>query len=272
MYPPPVRQRLIAGWGAVSDDTAQSALVLLSLARHPDDPVAFQADFGRRVRVWFLSAPPGIGLATVKACLRLVAGVPAARSGVNSAGNGAAMRAAVLGSAFRGDPTSRVAFVEAASGVTHTHPLAIQGAQLIALAAATSRDEFDAEARRLAPDWPFEARWPESGPNGYVVPSVNASLEIWRSSPDFPSAIERAIRLGGDTDTVGAMVGGIMGPAGAPQNWNRIFGWPQTRDEDAIRRGARTPYVRMLATHAATLPIILGHGFRRLLPPYDGVA
>ena len=124
MMPLPVRQRLFFGRGFVSDDTVLSAIALAALAATQSET---QRKFARGLRWWFLSIPPGIGLSTIKACLRLCIGVPSARSGVPSAGNGAAMRAAVIGAAYGKNHEARVAAVDAISRVTHTHPLAIQG-------------------------------------------------------------------------------------------------------------------------------------------------
>jgi len=141
-----LRQCLFAGMGAISDDTQQSAMAYLAIQRHPDDPEAAAAQFARMLKKRFLTIPPGVGLATVKASLKLLAGVKAAKSGVNSAGNGAAMRAPVIGCLLADDPEKRAAFVVALSRVTHTHPLAIQGAQIVADAAAAlcrnAQEEF----------------------------------------------------------------------------------------------------------------------------------
>lgn len=277
IYPFPLRQRLFFGKGMTSDDTAQSALIAESLMRHPNDVNAFQADFGKELRKWFLSLPPGIGLSTAKACLRLCFGTKPKFSGVASAGNGAAMRSAVIGAAFAHDEAARVAFVEASARVTHTHRRAIEGAQLIALAAALaangSAHDFDQEARRLAGDWPWDEGWPERrGPSGYVIHSVNAAIAIWKEGLSWEASLARVVQLGGDTDTVGAMVGGILGASGdftgVSPKWERSIGWPQRSDYEAIARGSRVSFVRLALSHAMGLPIVLLHGFRRLLPPY----
>jgi len=276
LYPLPLRQRFLFGRGVTSDDTAQSAMIVQSLARHPTDIEAFQTDFAQRLKVWFAAIPPGIGLSTVKACLRLWIGKGPKRSGVPSAGNGAAMRSSVIGAAFAHDPAARIAFVEASTRVTHTHPLAVQGAQLIALAAALSAtgqaSEFDRQANELCPEWPWEEKWPERGPGGYVLHSVNAGIEVWKENLGWEDAIVRVIQLGGDTDTVGAMVGGILGASGdfsgVKPEWQRTLNWPQPRDYEAIRKGWQVPQARMVLDNLLILPIVLLHGMRRLFPPY----
>lgn len=275
LMPFPLRQRLLVRRGAVSDDTVQSGLVLAAMKRANGDIEEFRKDLGKSLRKWFLSIPPGIGLATIKASLRLCLGVPASRSGVNSAGNGAAMRAAVIGAALHDDPIARVKFVEASSRITHAHPDAIAGAQLIALAAALMAnnqiERFSEEAIGIAPGWKSDLEWSEKGPTGYVIQSVNAAMSIV-SQPGITlsEGIEKAISLGGDTDTIAAMVGGILAARAEPpdieERWLRYMGWPSPID---IENESLSPtYLRLLGQHLVALPAILAFGFRRLLPPF----
>lgn len=274
LMPFPLRQRMFFGRGFVSDDTLQSVFALQALIECDGNLDCFVRGFAGRLRKWFLSMPPGIGMATVKASLRLCVGVAQSKSGVRSAGNGAAMRSAVLGAAFCDDDAARVRFVEACARVTHTDSSAIQGAHLIALAASLSAKQqgtlFLEQARKTFPDWPWDTPLPERGPSGWVVHSVNAALQIWQRNPDDPKgAIEEAVSMGGDTDTVAAMLGGILGADPRthwPSEWEKLWGWPQVTDLDRLT--LRPSYLRMLAQHLCQLPIILGFGLRRLLPPY----
>ncbi|HET6423428.1 MAG TPA: ADP-ribosylglycohydrolase family protein, partial [Planctomycetaceae bacterium] len=91
---PPDRFRLFGRWGLVSDDTEHACLVAQSVIASGCNPQQFERQLARRLRSWFLMLPAGIGLATLKACLKLCIGLSPSRSGVRSAGNGAAMRAA----------------------------------------------------------------------------------------------------------------------------------------------------------------------------------
>jgi ADP-ribosyl-[dinitrogen reductase] hydrolase len=81
----------------MSDDTEHSCMVAESLIESGFDPERFEALFAKRLRWWLLGVPAGTGFATLRACLRLLCGIPSYRSGVFSAGNGPAMRAAILG-------------------------------------------------------------------------------------------------------------------------------------------------------------------------------
>ncbi len=265
--PSPMRQRLFLGRGMLSDDTLQSVFVAQAIRRHPDDPLAAATFFGRRVRRWFWTLPPGIGLSTAKACLRLTLGMRP--SGVPSAGNGSAMRSAVAGVMIE-DADARDAMVAALSRVTHTHELAILGAQVVAFAAACGDPEvFDELAPARYPGWDFSATFRATGPTGYVVESVQAALSVWRAHPcDLLGALEAAIRLGGDTDSVAAIVGGLVGASSevvVGSDLTRWFGWPQADELLADD----VPWGRVHVAHAVGLPVVLAHGFRRMLPPYQ---
>ena len=76
------RHRFLFSHGMVSDDTEHTLFVAQALLTHPDDVVAFQRCLAWKLRLWLLVLPAGIGLATLKAILRLWLGFPPSRSGV----------------------------------------------------------------------------------------------------------------------------------------------------------------------------------------------
>ena len=119
LFPGPWRQRLLPNTGLVSDDTEHAFFVTQSLLEEPNDPLAFARRVAWRLRWWLLAAPAGVGFATLRATCRLWLGVPPQRSGVRSAGNGAAMRAPLLGAYFVDDHDRRRAFVTASTAITH---------------------------------------------------------------------------------------------------------------------------------------------------------
>src|SRR5271170_3707275 len=116
------RHRFLFGHGMVSDDTEHTLFVAQALLTHPDDVSAFQRCFAWKLRLWLLGLPAGIGLATLKAILKLWLGFSPDRSGVWSAGNGPAMRSAMIGAYFVDDAQKRRAFISAATRLTHTDP------------------------------------------------------------------------------------------------------------------------------------------------------
>jgi ADP-ribosylglycohydrolase len=171
-----------------------------------------------------------------------------------SYGNGSAMRVAPLGAYFHDAPAERVATEAIRSAeVTHAHPEAKGGAVASAIAAwrvARSRGADVPDRRELwesvlAPLEPSlrvthglraAAALPASAPlddaverlgNGsHVTCADTVPLALWIAFghlDDFASAIRHAVAAGGDTDTVAAIVGGIVaarvGIEGIPEHW-----------------------------------------------------
>lgn len=92
------RPMFFGGYGCGSDDTEHIGMTAEAIHYAKGDVATFRRRLASSLQRWFLAAPPGIGLATLRACLKLCLGVPVSRSGVPSAGNGPAMRAAILAS------------------------------------------------------------------------------------------------------------------------------------------------------------------------------
>lgn len=301
------RFHLIGRTGFVSDDTEQSALVAQSLAWHPDDPDACTRAFRRSLLGWFLRLPWGIGFGTLRACLRIAVGI--SPSGVKSAGNGSAMRAAVIGTFFRGDPEARRTFGTRLAEVTHTDPRAVQGALFVAEVAAACAggpgigpDAAVTAARGVVTDAELgtaidravalagaetspDVAAAEINTSGFVIHSVPfATFCFLRYGLDSLKAITVCIEAGGDTDTnaaiVGAWVGTLHGAAALPAYLTeRIqdgpFGPTHLRAlaRNLADRHAGRPYtvaryspVVAMVRNLALYPVILLHGFRRLLP------
>ena len=258
------------GKGLCSDDTEHTCMLAQSLirtARHADIDTqarAFASDLGWRLRFWLLGLPAGIGLATLRAILKLWMGFPPRLSGVFSAGNGPAMRVALLG-VCHGEDTPRMrALVRAATRITHNDPKAEHGALAVALAAhfsASGRDvtpqeyawrlrellgedagEFlalvDSAARSViqresAADFAARNGCAESV-SGYMFHTIPAVLHVWLAhQADYRGGIITMVRLGGDTDTaaaiVGAIIGARVGKEGIPAEWLRdLWEWPRT--------------------------------------------
>ena len=134
----------------------------------------------------------------------------------NSWGNGAAMRVSPVGFAF--DSLHEVlAAARQSAEVTHNHPEGIKGAQATATAiflarsGATKEDirsELSARFRydlnrtldHIRPTYSFDVSC-----QGSVPESIIAFLE----SGNFEEAIRYAISLGGDSDTMACIAGGV---------------------------------------------------------------
>lgn len=134
LYPGPLRQRLAFGHGMLSDDTEHACMTAQALLAAGDDPHRFARLLARKLRWWLLGLPAAIGGGTLRALVRSWCGFSPARSGVRSAGNGAVMRAPIIGAALA-DVDRIVAFVDASTRITHRDPRAGAGALAIAIAA-----------------------------------------------------------------------------------------------------------------------------------------
>ena len=88
----------------------------------------FPTDEAAQRRIFFL-------VLSISTIIKLWLGFPATRSGVFSAGNGPAMRAALLGVCYGNDVPRLRALVRASTRITHTDPKAEYGALTVALAA-----------------------------------------------------------------------------------------------------------------------------------------
>ena len=239
------RFHLFGTTGFISDDTEQSALVAQCLARHPDDVERCVRSFRRSLLGWFCRLPWGVGLATVRACIRI--GLGFTRSGVYSAGNGAAMRAAIIGAFFADRPHEREKFGRALAEVTHRDPRAIEGALYVAeLAAACVQSQSGTQpeicqqaARRCVSVTTLGAAIDRArdlalrgastgdaarscGTSGFVLESVAfATFGFMRYGADPVLALTEVIGAGGDTDSIaailGAWLGALHGEAALPQ-------------------------------------------------------
>ena len=143
-FPRPWRHRLIGRWGMCSDDTEHTFFVAQALLASRSDVARFRRSLAWKLRWWFIALPAGVGMATAKACIRLWLGWPCTRSGVWSAGNGPAMRSAIIGAVFAEDAQARHAHVTTSSELTHRDPKANYVALAVAdLAAAWTRGDCD---------------------------------------------------------------------------------------------------------------------------------
>jgi len=152
----------------------------------------------------------------------------------NSWGNGSAMRVSPVGWAF--DTLEQTEHMAAESArVTHNHPEGIKGAQATAAAmflarTGSGKDEIKTYIERtygydldrtldgIRPGYSFDVSC-----QGSVPEAIIAFLE----SDGYEDAIRKAVSLGGDSDTIGAICGGIA---------QAYYGVPQELADEAYRR------------------------------------
>ena len=134
----------------------------------------------------------------------------------NSWGNGSGMRVAPVGFAFSTVQTMLREATRSAE-VTHNHPDGVKGAQAIAFAVFKARTGATKEQIRRAVSRRFgynlDRTLDSIRPTYYFDVSCEGSVPeailAFLESNDFEHAIRLAISLGGDSDTLAAMTGGI---------------------------------------------------------------
>ncbi|NBE52528.1 ADP-ribosylglycohydrolase family protein [Streptomyces boluensis] len=237
------------GWtpGEATDDTQMAVLVGESLLERGrlDLP-----DIFARFQRWAAAWPMDIGLQTEDV---LTNGKPwdqaaAAHFEVNqlAAGNGALMRASTSAIRFAG--SGREGTTTAArriSALTHGDPAAWEGTailhELIRLALdgtdplhtlpevleLVHPDHRQRYATVLAADWHPDLA---TEFNGAVWPCLGSAVWALRSTRSFEDALRAAVDLGGDTDTVAAVTGGLAGayygPDAIPTRWTEALHVP----------------------------------------------
>jgi ADP-ribosyl-[dinitrogen reductase] hydrolase len=269
--------------GEWTDDTAMAIAVAEVVARG-GDPTGddFRDQVVDRWYTWADSNPPDIGAQTRAVLnhgdrtaegLRDAAYTHFRHHPDRSAGNGALMRTAPLGLARL---TER-GFIQAAQGLselTHADPVSGEACAIwtYAIHHAVVHATFDGvrSALDLLPDdraehWRGLLDEAESRPitdfpnNGWVVHALQAAWAAIVQTPipdDAPSthlqlALERAIRAGGDTDTVaciaGALLGARWGASAVPGEWtSHVHGWPGYSAADLMRLSRPDPLSRVL--------------------------
>ena len=193
-----------------------------------------------------------IGNATAAALSRFEQHADPLKSGAtaeSSSGNGSIMRLAPVPmhflSLFPGD-VNRLAELAAESSVTtHASPQClsacrVMGVMLAGLMQGLDRDEVLSptwgplqQLRDAAPLHPAietvvsgsyrKQQPPQISGSGYVVKSLEAALWAFQSSESFEEAVLKAVNLGDDADTTGAVcgqfAGAYWGESGIPQAW-----------------------------------------------------
>lgn len=132
-------------------------------------------------------------------------------------GNGAAMRVSPCGYAAASLEEAK-AFARAVTAVTHDHPEGIRGAESVAAAVYLARAGADKkEIRRMvtADYYPLDFTL-DSIRDTYTFDvscqgSVPQALEAFFEAEDFEDAVRGAVSLGGDSDTIAAIAGGVAG-------------------------------------------------------------
>lgn len=161
----------------------------------------------------------------------------------NSFGNGAAMRVSACG--WAGKTLEEVkALSHAVTIVTHNHPEGVKGAEATACAIFLARTGHSKEEIRsfiednyYMLDFTIDEIRPTYEFNESCQGTVPQAIEAFLESDSFEDAIRTAVSVGGDSDTLAAITGGIA---------EAFYGIPEELRKQAIsqfRLGCRTHYL-----------------------------
>ena len=152
----------------------------------------------------------------------------------NSFGNGAAMR--VSGAALLGaDLNSVLSLADRITGITHDHPEGMKGARatVTAIWLAGAGESAETIRRTVAQGFGYDMdRTVDDIRPGYVFnetsqATVPEALICALTATDFEDAIRNAISIGGDSDTVACIAGGVA---------EARFGIPEPIAAEGLRR------------------------------------
>ncbi|MGM7423628.1 ADP-ribosylglycohydrolase family protein [Cellulosimicrobium sp. CpK407] len=174
-----------------------------------------------------------------------------------TAGNGALMRTGVVGLVALDDRDATARAARAVAEITHTDPLAAESCVLWseAVRVAVTEQRLDARAGLDLLDPDAAARWSawiadaerarptaDLRQNGFTVTALQAAWHAiaTTSAPQgstfahrdhLVAALQAAVSIGGDTDTVaaiaGALLGACYGARAVPYEWaTAVHGWP----------------------------------------------
>ena len=196
--------KLFDGYSKFTNDTVMTAATADALLHHIDYTEAYRswgnryphAGYGGKFRRWLAADDP---------------------RPYNSWGNGSAMRVSPIGFLFA-SADEVLAEAERSAAVTHNHPEGIRGAQAAALAVflaktgsakaeikseIENRFDYDLSSKTLdqiRPDYFFDVS---------CAGTLPVALLAFLESENYEDAIRNAISVGGDSDTVAAITGGV---------------------------------------------------------------
>jgi ADP-ribosyl-[dinitrogen reductase] hydrolase len=256
--------------GEWTDDTSMAIAVAEVLSADGLDLAAI----GDRFLDWARSDPPDMGNLTRAVLGRATSGAEVAAAAADhcerhprgAAGNGALMRTAPVALRYLGDERAMADAARAVATLTHADPLAGDSCVLwcIAIDRAVREARLDGLRDGLA-FLPAErrARWRDAidaaesqqpaafNPNGFTVTALQAAYAAVVQTPvpavpadHLPAALQAAVRIGNDTDTVAAIAGSLLGArwgaSAVPDRWREMLhGWPGLRADDLVDLAAR---------------------------------
>jgi ADP-ribosyl-[dinitrogen reductase] hydrolase len=261
----PLEYCVLPGVGVVGADIHRMLMTLQSILRSRSQLESFRRSFANRLRCYLLTMPWLAGRATCFAALRLCLGASPDQSGMESAENGSLISGMAIANVLQGTGHSVERWVAICTETTHIAPEAVEAAVLIArttylavmsepgelapiamldrLILVTEDQALQTQLRHLrrgleegltAHEMASQFGWKDAVP-ATAAPTALMAIYAWLANHDsYERTVERAILLGGDTETLGVLAGGLagihLGSKSIPSRWlNRLWAWPNNR-------------------------------------------
>lgn len=237
--------------GQWSDDTDMACAITRAALQHKDLRTAEALDaIAAGFLQWYANGPGDVGIQTSRilgqrptnaAEMTAAAHALHQQSG-RSGGNGSLMRIAPVALAHLYDEAALIEAARKVSALTHFEQDAQDACVLwcLAIRHAVLTGELDVRVGlpHVADVWAArideaESYEPEdySDNNGWVVAALQGAWSAISRSSGLADGLRRAVAGGGDTDTVAAIAGALLGAkhgaSAVPQHWRRhLHGWP----------------------------------------------
>ncbi len=202
-----------------------------------------------------------------------------------TAGNGALMRTGVVGLVALDDRATTARAARAVAELTHTDPLAAESCVLWseAVRVAVTEERLDVRAGLDLLDDAAASRWSawiadaelarpaaDLRQNGFTVTALQGAWHAISTTSDadgpgsagrdhLVAALQAAVAIGGDTDTVAAIAGALLGARhgarAVPPEWTAaVHGWPGIGARVLTALARRTAQGGLVRTGALTGP------------------
>lgn len=204
--------------GETTDDTAMTIAVARGILKDPDHPIP---QIGEEFLAWAATRPKYIGN-IIAHVFRLYQGdwfaaAERAHEELNglTAGNGSLMRCLPVALAYA-DVSRMEEVTVLQSKMTHCDSLADEACRVYnriasrVLKGQPLQSALAAEVQGTRYESALYAK-PDVVPDGFVVRTFQWVVYILSTTPDFEPAVQVAANLGGDSDTIGAIAGGLAG-------------------------------------------------------------
>ena len=224
-YPGGLKEIVGGGWmhlreGEYTDDTQLMKLLSLSLIEKKEFDLK---DIAKKYVDWKKSNPLDIGDTTKEAIENLEKGINPYCSGVNNPTNGSLMRAAPIGIVSQNKKIEYCSMFE--SAITHSNSycrnLCVVNNNIINSCIKNNKkgnqktmkniikSQLSGRFKRFH-DFLINEKIPYN-PSGNIIETFHASIYALRNNNNFEDTLIQAVNFGGDSDTVGAITGGIAG-------------------------------------------------------------